>query len=119
MEILLCLLIGLAAGVSSGLFGIGGGIIIVPLLLLAFQMNQQKAQGTSLLILLAPVGLLAVKNYWEDQQIDVLKGVWVAVGLFGGAYAGSKLALGLDPLLMRRVFAGFLVCVAAYLFVKP
>ena len=119
MEIFLCVLIGLAAGVSSGLFGIGGGIIIVPLLILAFQMTQQKAQGTSLIVLLAPVGLLAVKNHWEKEQIDLLKGAWIALGLFGGAYAGSKLALGLDPALMRKVFAGFLVCVAAYLFVKP
>ena len=55
MEIVTCLLIGLMAGISSGLFGIGGGIIIVPLLILAFQMTQQKAQGTSLIVLLAPV----------------------------------------------------------------
>ena len=118
MEIAYCLLIGLMAGVSSGLFGIGGGIIIVPLLILAFQMTQQKAQGTSLIVLLAPVGLLAVKNYWDKEQIDLVKGGWVALGLFCGAFAGSKLALELDPILMRRIFAGFLVCVAVYLFLK-
>ncbi len=118
LEIVYCLLIGLAAGVSSGLFGIGGGIIIVPLLILTFQMTQQKAQGTSLIVLLAPVGLLAVKNYWDKQAIDLQKGAWIAFGLFCGAYAGSKLALELDPVLMRRIFAGFLVCVAGYLFFK-
>lgn len=118
MEIAICLLIGLAAGVSSGLFGIGGGIIIVPLLILAFQMAQQKAQGTSLLVLLAPVGLLAVKNYYDAQAIDWQKGAWIAAGLFLGAFFGSKLAIELDPQMMRRLFAGFLVCVAAYLFFK-
>ncbi len=118
MEILFCLLIGAMAGVSSGLFGIGGGIIIVPLLILAFQMTQQKAQGTSLIVLLAPVGLLAVKNYWDKDMIDLAKGAWIALGLFLGAFVGSKIALELDPVLMRRIFAGFLVVVAVYLFVK-
>jgi len=118
MEIALCLLIGLAAGVGSGLFGIGGGIVIVPLLIMAFQMQQQKAQGTSLLVLLAPVGLLAVKNYYDNQMIDWAKGGWIAFGLFAGAYVGSKIAVGVDPAIMRKIFAGFLVCVACYLFLK-
>lgn len=118
VEIAICLAIGLLAGVSSGLFGIGGGILIVPLLILAFQLSQQKAQGTSLLVLLAPVGLLAVKNYWDKEMIDLAKGGWIALGLFLGAFLGSKIAVELDPILMRRLFAGFLVVVAVYLFVK-
>lgn len=118
VPILICLVIGLIGGIAGGLFGIGGGIIIVPLLILAFQFEQQKAQGTSLVALLAPVGLLAVKNYFDKQMIDVTKGIWIAAGFVGGAYLGSKFAVDLDPLIMRRSFAVFLVLVASYLFFK-
>jgi uncharacterized membrane protein YfcA len=119
MEIFIALLIGLAAGMGSGLFGIGGGIIIVPLLILAFGFTQQKAQGTSLVALLLPVGLLAVKNYYDKQMIDFQKGGIIALGILLGAFFGSKLALELDELTMRRCFAGFLVIVAGYIAFKP
>lgn len=118
MDVFICLVIGLFAGVGSGLFGIGGGIIIVPLLAMAFGFTQQKAQGTSLVALLAPVGLLAVKNYWDKQMVDMPKGLWIAAGFIGGAYLGSKVAVGLEPAVMRKLFSGFLVVIAAYLFFK-
>jgi uncharacterized membrane protein YfcA len=118
MVIVLCLLIGIVAGVMGGLFGIGGGIVIVPLLITLFGFSQLRAQGTSLVALLAPVGLLGLMNYYRSGNADLVKGAWIAGGFVVGAFLGSKIAVGLDDLLMRRIFAGFLVLVAVYLFFK-
>lgn len=118
MEILICLAIGILAGFSGGLFGIGGGIVIVPALALAFGYSQQKAQGTSLVALLAPVGLLALMEYYRKGDADLKVGALVALGFFVGAVGGARLALHLDEVVMRKGFAVFLVVIAAYLFFK-
>lgn len=118
MQWVLCAVIGLLAGVGGGLFGIGGGIIIVPLLIIAFGMSQQMAQGTSLVALLAPVGLLGVMNYWNSKMVDLPKGVVLALGFIGGAYIGSKIAVDLDPDTMRKSFAVFLVIVGFYMYFR-
>lgn len=117
-EHLLPVLIGVLAGLMSGLFGIGGGIVIVPLLVWLLHFEQHRAQGTSLAVFLVPVGILGVMNYYRTSNVDIAKAALVAVGLIGGAYLGSKVALGLSPLVMRRVFAFFLVAVAAHIFFK-
>ncbi|MBX7134278.1 MAG: sulfite exporter TauE/SafE family protein [Fimbriimonadaceae bacterium] len=118
MATLICIIIGLIAGISSGLFGIGGGIVIVPMLIFAFEFGQRKAQGTSLVALLAPVGLLGLWNYVKADQADLGKGAWIAGGFVLGAFFGSKIAVGLDDALMRKLFAGFLVLIAIFLFFK-
>lgn len=118
MTIALCLLIGLIGGVSGGLFGIGGGIIIVPAAIYILGMSQHKAQGTSLLALLLPVGLLGVANYYKENQIEIVKGLWIALGFFVGAYLGSKFALNLNEVVLRRSFAMFLALVAIQLFFR-
>lgn len=110
--------IGAAAGVLSGLFGIGGGVLIVPGLIYLLGFGQAKAQGTSLAALVLPVGLLGLVNYYKQGQADVKLGLLVAVGLFGGAYVGSKFALNMDESLLRRSFAVLLVLVALQLFFK-
>lgn len=119
MAIIIALLIGLVGGVSGGLFGIGGGIIIVPACVFLLSMSQKQAQGTSLMALLLPVGLLGVWNYWRNGQIEVATGLWIAAGFLFGALAGSQLALNLNEVVLRRVFAIFLVAVALMLFFKP
>ncbi len=112
--------IGIAAGVAGGLFGIGGGILIVPALIFLGGFTQQRAQGTSLVALLAPVGIFGLINYYRAGQADMASGLWIALGFLGGAFLGSKVALALPPETMRRVFAGFLIVVALYmLFVPP
>lgn len=110
--------IGLLGGVMSGLFGIGGGIVIVPALVYFLSFEQHKAQGTSLLALVFPVGLLAVINYYKQEAVDIKAGLLVAAGLLVGALAGSKIALGLDQTTMRKSFAVFLVVVGIYQFFK-
>lgn len=118
MQTVICLLLGLVAGVAGGLFGIGGGIIIVPTLVYALGYSQHRAQGTSLVALLAPVGLLGVWNYYRAGNADIRAGILIAAGFVLGVYGGSKLALDLNELVMRRAFAVFLLLVAVQLFLK-
>lgn len=103
--------IGLAAGILSGLIGIGGGIIIVPLLLL-LGFTQQQAQGTSLAALLPPVTLLAVINYHKQGFIDWRFAVTISVFFILGGFLGSKIAIGLDEKVLRKVFGVVLLIIA-------
>ena len=110
---ILYILIGLGGGVLSGLFGIGGGLVIVPALLLIARMPMLTATGTSLGALLLPVGALGAYAYYRDGHLDIRASLFVALGLFIGAWFGAKLALTLPPSMLRRLFAVFLVLVAA------
>ena len=103
--ILILILVGLAAGTLSGLVGVGGGIIIVPALVFFLGFSQQAAQGTSLGLLLLPVGILAVINYYNKGFIDLkVVGIMCAAFVFGG-WVGSKLALSLSQELVKKIFA--------------
>ncbi len=105
--------IGLVAGVFAGMFGIGGGLIIVPALLLIMKVREVEAIGTSLAALIPPVGLLGAYKYYQAGDINIRFAALVALGLFIGAYFGAKITLGLDALVIRRLYAGFLIVVAA------
>ena len=112
------LVLGLAAGVLSGMFGIGGGIVIVPALVLLLHFTPQKATGTSLGALLLPVGFLGAWMYWKRGDVDVRASALIALGLFLGAYLGGKIGLSLAPLTLRRAFAVFLVLVATQMWFR-
>jgi uncharacterized membrane protein YfcA len=119
MQTIYLILIGIAAGVLAGLFGVGGGIIIVPSLIFLLGMSQHTATGTSLVALLLPVGILGVWNYFRSGQIsfdDVKYGLIVAGGLFVGTFFGTKLSLQLSDDVLRKVFAVFLVLIALRMF---
>lgn len=103
--IVLLVLIGLAAGFLSGLVGIGGGIILVPALVLLLGFTQKQAQGTSLGIMLLPIGILAVIQYYKQGYINVNYILIVAVAFVAGSFLGSKLALSLSDEKMKKVFA--------------
>lgn len=111
-------LIGLVAGVLSGLFGIGGGILIIPALMVFSGFSQQRAQGTSLVALLAPVGILAFLEYYRKNEADFKAGAIIAVALFIGAYFGAKFAVHLPEVAMRKSFAVFLGIVAVWMFLR-
>jgi uncharacterized protein len=114
---LLYLAIGLAAGLLSGLFGIGGGIIIVPALLLVGKMQPNTATGTSLGALLLPVGALGAWQYYKNGHLDVRASLLIALGIFIGAYLGALLMQDLNPVMAKKVFALFLIVVAARIWV--
>jgi uncharacterized membrane protein YfcA len=111
----LFLTIGLGAGVLAGVFGIGGGILIVPALVFFGKMSQRTAIGTSLGALLLPVGALGVYAYWRDGNVDVKAALWVALGMFFGAYGGAVLAQSVSESSLKRAFAVLLVLVAGRL----
>jgi uncharacterized membrane protein YfcA len=109
---ILYILIGLGAGVLSGLFGIGGGVVIVPALMLVASMSSITATGTSLGALLLPVGALGAWAYYKNGHLDARAALLIAVGLFFGAYFGARLAMMLTAVQLKRAFAVFLVLVA-------
>ncbi|PYP98034.1 MAG: permease [Gemmatimonadetes bacterium] len=112
---LLVALIGLVAGVVSGLFGVGGAVVIVPALVLLAKLPQHVANGTSLASLLLPVGLLGALEYYRRGQINIAYAAIIAVGLFVGAFLGARLAGGMSDITLRRTFGGFLLLVAGKL----
>ena len=106
--VILILLIGLAAGVLSGLVGVGGGLIIVPALIFFLGFSQHQAQGTSLGLLLLPVGILAVINYYNKGNVDIKVVAIMSVAFIAGGWLGSKLALRLSEDTVKKIFAVFL-----------
>lgn len=102
---MLLLFIGLLAGILSGLVGVGGGIIIVPALMFFVGFTQKQAQGTSLGLLLLPIGILAVLNYYHKGLIDVKVVGMMALGFLVGGFLGSKLALTLPEETLKKIFA--------------
>lgn len=110
--ILILLLIGLAAGMLGGLVGIGGGIVIVPALIYLMGYSPKMAQGTSLGILLLPVGILAVWQFWKQGYVDTKAVGLVALGFVVGGYFGSKLALSLPQETLKKLFAMLLILIA-------
>jgi uncharacterized membrane protein YfcA len=102
---IILLLIGLGAGMLSGLIGVGGGIVIVPALMFFVGFNQYEAQGTSLGLLLLPIGILAVMNYYQKGYIDSKFVGIMAIGFFIGGFLGSKLALAVSQDTLKKIFA--------------
>ncbi len=107
--------IGFAAGIVSGLFGVGGAIVIIPGLVLLLGMSQHAANGTSLAALLLPVGLLGTLEYYRRGEVNVPYAVVIAAGLLLGALIGARLAGMLSDLTLRRAFGAFLLVVAVRL----
>jgi len=109
--------IGLAAGGLSGLFGIGGGVVIVPALVLVARFLPERATGTSLAALLLPVGGLGAWYYYRHGHVDIRAAALIALGLFLGAWLGAHVALRLPARDLQRAFAVFLVFVAIHLWI--
>lgn len=110
--LLILLLIGLAAGFLSGLIGIGGGVLIVPALVVFAGFSQKLAQGTSLGILLLPVGILAVIQYYKQGYLNVNYVAIISIAFILGGFLGSKLAISLSDDKMKKIFAVILMVIA-------
>jgi uncharacterized membrane protein YfcA len=112
---LLIAIIGLSGGILSGLFGIGGGLVIVPGLILLAGFPIAEAAGTSLAALLLPVGLFGALEYYRAGQVDVRAAAIIAVGLLLGAWVGARIGTSLSPQVAERAFGIFLLVVGARL----
>jgi uncharacterized membrane protein YfcA len=108
------LLAGVVGGIGSGLFGIGGGIVLIPIFGLVLAFDQHKAQGTSLVALIPPTGLLAVIAYAKAGYVSWLTGVLLIPGLFIGGIVGAKIAKRIEPRRMRQVFAVLMFLLGAW-----
>lgn len=108
----LLILIGIGAGILSGLFGIGGGIVIVPALIYLAKFPMKMATGTSLAVFLMPVGILGAMTYYRAGNMNVRATLWVALGLFMGAWFGARLAQMMTPVQLKRAFAVLLLFMA-------
>lgn len=110
--LLFLILIGIAAGFLGGMVGIGGGVLIVPALVLLLGLSQHKAQGISLAMILFPVGILGVINYYKKGYVDFKYAGLLAVGFLIGSYAGSKFSLSLPQETVKKVFAVVMILLA-------
>lgn len=115
---ILFIAIGLAAGVLAGMFGIGGGIVIGPALILLAKYPPQLATGTSLGALLLPVGALGAWEYYRRGNLNITTSLWIALGLLFGAWVGAKISQSLSGSQLQKAFAIFLVLIAIRVWVK-
>ncbi len=107
--ILILLLVGLIAGALSGMVGIGGGIVIVPVLVYFLGFSQHQAQGTTLFMFLIPIGILGVINYWQSGFVDWKVALIMASTFVIGSYFGSKFAISLDQQTIKKVFGAIII----------
>lgn len=109
LTLFLLVLIGVCAGLLSGFIGVGGGIIIIPLLMLLVGMGQHNAQGTSLAVMLPPIGILAAWNYHKEGFVNWKYALIISVAFIVGGYFSSKWAVSVDPKTLKKVFGVMLL----------
>lgn len=106
------IIIGLLAGSMSGLLGIGGGVIIIPALIYIFGLTQQQAQGTTLAMMIPPIGLFAVWVYYKNGYVNIPMAVFMCIGFFVGGFLGAKVVSQISIELLRKIFGIFLIIIA-------
>ena len=114
MNVLLYIGLGLVAGTLSGIFGIGGGTILIPGLVFLAGLTQHEAQGTTLAIMLLPIGLLAVMKYSYSGHVRFEIALFICIGFLIGGLLGANVAVGLSNLILKKAFGIFLMVVALY-----
>ena len=111
--LLILIVIGIITGVMAGMLGIGGAIIMIPALVFFMGISQQTAQGTSLAVMLPPIGIIAAYNYYKEGQVNIKFAIILALFFLIGSYFGSKLALNLSQPVLKKIFGILLLLVAA------
>jgi uncharacterized membrane protein YfcA len=114
--ILILIMIGLVAGVLGGMIGLGGGIILIPAMVMFLAMDQRMAQGTTVAVMLPPIGLLAAYNYYKAGYVNIKYALIIAAAFMIGGYVGSKFALNIPQAAMRKIFSALLLLIAAKMF---
>ncbi|MCM8797023.1 MAG: sulfite exporter TauE/SafE family protein [Candidatus Omnitrophica bacterium] len=111
--------LGLVAGVFSGVFGVGGGTILIPLLVYLFGLTQHQAQGTTLAAMVPPIGLLAAWRYWQEGNIKISIAALICLGFFFGGYIGASWIQGISDSILKKMFGVYLLLIALHMiFVK-
>ncbi len=110
--VVILIFIGLLAGSFSGLVGIGGGVIIIPMLIFFLGLTQHEAQGTSLAIMLPPIGFMAAFQYYKAGHVNLMYALIIAVAFFIGGYFGAKYAVKMPQDILKKVFGVFLLIIA-------
>jgi hypothetical protein len=118
LNIFLYLLLGLFAGIFSGIVGLGGGVIIVPALVFLFGFTQQQAQGTTLALLVPPIGFLAAYTYYKNGFVNFQVAAFVCIGFFIGGLLGSKVAVHLPNVILQKIFGGAMLLIGVYMIFK-
>ena len=118
LQILLFIALGLASGVSSGFIGLGGGTIIIPALVYLFGLTQQQAQGTTLALMVPPIGLLAAWTYYHHGYVNIKIASFVCIGFLIGGLIGARIAVGLPNETLRKIFGITIVLIGLYTIVK-
>jgi len=108
-------ILGLVAGIASGLVGIGGGIIIVPSLVYLFKFSQHQAQGTTLALMVPPIGILAAWTYFKEGYVNIPVALLICLGFVLGGYFGAKIAAGIPDLMLKKIFGGVMVIMGLYM----
>jgi uncharacterized membrane protein YfcA len=111
--LLILIVIGIITGFMAGMLGIGGAIIMIPALVFLLGISQQTAQGTSLAVMLPPIGILAAYNYYKAGQVNIKFALILAAFFLVGSYFGSKLALDIPQAMLKKIFGVLLLLVAA------
>ena len=111
--LLVLIVIGIITGVMAGMLGIGGAIIMIPALVYFMGFSQQMAQGTSIAVMLPPIGILAAYNYYKAGQVDIKVAIILAVCFLAGSYFGSKWAINIPQPILKKIFGVLLLLVAA------
>src|SRR5215217_3965184 len=107
-------LVGILVGVFSGVMGLGGGSVMIPVMVLAFAMTQQQAHGTSLAVMIPPVTLPAVIEYYRKGNVNLHMAGWMALGVLAGSFFGAYIANSIPKESLKLVFGFLLIYVAAY-----
>ena len=114
--IILLIMIGLLAGIVGGMSGVGGGIIIIPGLVILLGLTQQEAQGTSLALMIPPIGILAAYNYYIKGYVNIRYAIIIGLAFIIGGYFGSKISVNLPEVVVKRIFAFLLLIVSIKMF---
>ncbi|MBU3959103.1 MAG: sulfite exporter TauE/SafE family protein [Candidatus Omnitrophica bacterium] len=112
MSQLLYIVLGLVAGISAGIFGIGGGTILIPLLVFIFGLSQHQAQGTTLAVMIPPIGLLAALRYYYSGNVKLDMVGFICLGFFVGGLIGASLIQNLPELVLKKAFGVFLLFIS-------
>ncbi len=115
----LYLIVGLFAGTMSGVVGIGGGVIIVPTLVFLFGFAQHRAQGTTLALLVPPIGILAAYTYYKQGYVDIPVAIFICLGFFIGGFFGSHIAINVPHSILQKIFGSGMIIIGAYMLFKP